>query len=237
MGQDSNSGNAQAAANRTFRLKRSPGFYNVVTGIGKPLIGWYYDLRCEGRELIPESGPVFLAMKHINIFDIMAVAVSVERQLNTLQKVELTENPMLEYLLEKAGAIPIDRDDTLSAISREAVSYSKWLLNHDEAVALFPEMTRIIGYVGKLHPDLITHYSRRVREVPTFSVGIWYDDPINWTRRGNRVEIRIEKADMSGGSLEEIADSMGKQMARLSRVEYHPELSPKYLNKKGVLGG
>ena len=222
-------------ARKGYHLKRSPGFYSLVKEMGKHLMNSYYDLSCEGAELIPEKGPMFLAMKHVNILDILAVAVCVDRQLNTLQKIELARNPILGYLLEKAGGISIDREHTLSTATKEAMRYTKWLLQSGEALALFPEMTRIVGYTGKLHPDLINHYHKSVEPIPTFCVGIWYSEPERWLKPGNRIEIMIENADMRGETLEEIADSMGRQMARLSRVDYRPKDSPKYLYKNGPM--
>jgi 1-acyl-sn-glycerol-3-phosphate acyltransferase len=170
-------------------------------------------------------------MKHINLLDIIALAYCTGRQLNTLQKIELAKIPLIgEYLMD-IGGIPIDRTDSFSKTTANAFRYTVWLLNQGEVVCYFPEMTRASGYVAKVHPDLITHYRRRVRDIPTLCVGVSYEHDKAWYLPKNKVDVRIEEADLSGDSLEEISDSLGHQMARLSGLEYLPGLSKKYLDK------
>jgi 1-acyl-sn-glycerol-3-phosphate acyltransferase len=199
-----------------------------------------YDLCVEGVDEIPKKGPATIMYKHIAWYDPFTIACAIDRPVSVLAKKELYSFPPFAKFFEAVGGIKMDRSNTRRTWA--SLDYAMWLLDQGEILALAPEMTRTPGFTGQIHPDFVVNYlkknarnlDRRYESIPILCAGLWYENMDFIPRYGTKIEIRMERADLGDGSLDSLADSVGRQMARLSRVEYHPERTERYLKRNAI---
>ena len=123
---------------RTRRRGVNSFVYWPVRWVVRPAILVYFRLRRLGIEHIPEGG-VILASNHRSFLDPFAIGCCLGRPIYFVAKQELFKNPMLGWILNCLGAFPIKR----GASDDESVATSLALLEHGQAVVIFPEGTRI----------------------------------------------------------------------------------------------
>jgi 1-acyl-sn-glycerol-3-phosphate acyltransferase len=117
----------------------------IVVGFGRALLSLTCRVDAPDLEKIPSSGPVILAINHINSLEIpVLVAWLYPRKLIGLAKIETWNNPFMGWLFTLYEAISIHRGEVdLEAIHRCLVA-----LSEGEFLAIAPEGTR--SYDGKL---------------------------------------------------------------------------------------
>src|SRR5918992_3866868 len=123
---------------RTRRRGVNRFVYWPVRLVVKACIRAYFRLRRLGREHIPEGG-VVLAANHRSFLDPFAIGCCIPRPIYFVAKQELFRNPILGWFLNCMGAFPIRRGES----DEESMETALRLLEHGEAVVIFPEGTRI----------------------------------------------------------------------------------------------
>jgi 1-acyl-sn-glycerol-3-phosphate acyltransferase len=123
---------------RTRRRGVNPFVYWPVRWLLKPAILVYFRLRRLGTEHIPGGG-VILASNHRSFLDPFLIGVCIGRPIYFVAKRELFRNPALGWLLNCLGAFPIKRGES----DEESMATARALLEHGQAVVIFPEGTRI----------------------------------------------------------------------------------------------
>ena len=122
---------------------------NTVSGVGYLLYGLgkslfallftlLFNIRVEGRESFPVSGPVVFCANHISWWDPPLLAVVAPRTVRFMAKQELFSNRVFGYLLRGVGAFPIKR----GAADRRAIKEALSILETGQALGMFPEGTR-----------------------------------------------------------------------------------------------
>ena len=109
------------------------------------LINTLYRIRVEGREHLPESGPVALVCNHVSFVDALVIAGCIRRPVRFVMHRTFYELPVLNFIFRTAGAIPIAsarEDPDMLARAYERISR---YLEAGEVVCIFPE--------GGLTPD------------------------------------------------------------------------------------
>lgn len=74
------------------------------------LIRSMFFIKVDGRENIPQNGPVILCANHTSNFDPLVLRTQINREINFLAKKECFENKILAFVLKKFNAIPVDRN-------------------------------------------------------------------------------------------------------------------------------
>ena len=97
-------------------------------------------LTVEGRELIPDDGPMIFMGNHQSNFDIMALFQAAPRRFAWLAKEELFKVPVFGNSMKSAGYIPINRGDGRDAL--RSLDRAAQLISAGASVAIFPEGTR-----------------------------------------------------------------------------------------------
>ncbi|HHW23666.1 MAG TPA: 1-acyl-sn-glycerol-3-phosphate acyltransferase [Clostridiaceae bacterium] len=117
----------------------------MLYSIGKVLFHIYFRIfkrvSVEGRENIPEKGPVLLYANHPSAWDMFLIGVFVKRRVHYMAKVELFKNPFLAFLLRSLGAFPVSRGKGDVGSVKTVLR----LLREGKIVGIFPEGTRTRG--------------------------------------------------------------------------------------------
>jgi 1-acyl-sn-glycerol-3-phosphate acyltransferase len=101
----------------------------------------WFDLRIEGAELMPATGPVILCMNHESILDIPAVAVASTRPITFMAKRELFRHPTVGRAFGRMGAFSVDRE----LFDLRAIRIGLEVVRGGEVLGMYPEGTRKPG--------------------------------------------------------------------------------------------
>ena len=102
-------------------------------------------LRVEGREHLPESGPVIIAANHLSAMDAVAIPLAAGRPVSFLGKAEYFQMPgvkgrLVAGFMERVGTIPVDRAKGRAALL--SLDSAQKALEDGRAFAMHPEGTR-----------------------------------------------------------------------------------------------
>jgi 1-acyl-sn-glycerol-3-phosphate acyltransferase len=141
-----------------------PRIYRLAMAVCSPLIRWWGRLEVTGAELLPEHGPLLLAVNHDSNWDPVAVGISglPRRQIRALAKVSLWKTPGLGWLLDGMGQIPIERGTGDTGAMDRAVAE----LRAGACLGIFPEGTRTRGRVLRARSG----FGRLAQAVPEATV-------------------------------------------------------------------
>ena len=108
----------------------------------------YWRVEVDGRNHVPESGPVILAPVHRSFMDFFVVSEVTRRKIFYMTKEEMWKSPLLGAFLDSVGAFPVHRDGA----DRLALERAQDVLERGDVLILFPEGTRRAGpVVDDLH--------------------------------------------------------------------------------------
>jgi glycerol-3-phosphate O-acyltransferase/dihydroxyacetone phosphate acyltransferase len=124
--------------------------YQALRAAADVALHWYYaDVVVQGRERIPEHGPLIITANHPNaLVDALVVGTTMRRRVLLTAKATLFENPVLALVLRTVGVVPLrrakdERDATAAAGSAsrnsDAFRMVTRALRQERAVLVFPE--------------------------------------------------------------------------------------------------
>ena len=91
-----------------------------------------------GKENVPKKGPVVIVPNHKSFWDPFFIAIVLRRPVHFMGKAEHFDGPMAAIFL-RLGAFPVRRGES----DADAVDTARAILARGDALALFPEGTRI----------------------------------------------------------------------------------------------
>lgn len=99
-----------------------------------------YRLNIEGREHVPERKPFIICANHICWLDPLAVgaALPARYKIHFMGKKELFKNFFFSFILKKAYAFPVNREEADYGAIKKALQ----LLKNGQVLGLFPEGSR-----------------------------------------------------------------------------------------------
>lgn len=115
--------------------------------------GALFRIHGEALGRVPARGPLILIFNHVNLLEIPLYYARLQpRPLRGLVLAERWKNPLLAWVLNSCGAIPLER----GGINRGAIYQSLEVLKAGEILNIMPEGTR--SYDGRLrrgHPGVV----------------------------------------------------------------------------------
>lgn len=114
-------------------------FYTVIRAIATPILHLLFSIKFEGKENIPESGPLVVCSNHRSFIDPAFIAIGVKkRKFCFMSKKELFSFKPFAFLISKLGAFPVDR----GAGDMDAIKNAEEYLKKGRPLMIFPEGTR-----------------------------------------------------------------------------------------------
>jgi len=119
--------------------------YEVAHAVVPPVAKLVWRPRIEGLHNIPETGPVIVASNHLSFADSMVIPIVVPRKVVFLAKEDYftgtgVKGALVRGWFEGIGMVPVDRDDTRSAIASLDIALD--VLGRGEAFGIYPEGAR-----------------------------------------------------------------------------------------------
>jgi 1-acyl-sn-glycerol-3-phosphate acyltransferase len=127
-----------------------PVLYWVIKAILTPVLRGLYRIRIEGREHVPERGPVILAANHRSFMDSIFLPLVIRRRVTFVAKAEYFDDRKTAWFFRGVGQIPIRREG--GSASDRALASATEVLEQGGVFGIYPEGTRTRdGYLHRGH--------------------------------------------------------------------------------------
>ncbi len=113
-------------------------FYEFARWVFGIVMKLFFNVKAEGLEKIPLSGPLVVCANHISWWDPCLVAYLVPRPVHFMAKKELFKNRLIAFFLRKLHAFPVNRDKPDIGAIRQGMT----ILKNGDVLGIFPEGTR-----------------------------------------------------------------------------------------------
>ena len=114
--------------------------YWLVKAILTPVLRFFFRVRVEGIEHLPESGPAILASNHLSFSDSIFLPLVVRRRVTFVAKAEYFDDPKTAWFFRAVGQIPIKRGG--GSASQRALDSAREVLEAGQLFGIYPEGTR-----------------------------------------------------------------------------------------------
>ena len=205
-------------------MKRNSLVYSVTRKTARLVLSFFYQIKIERTETLPDHGPVVILPKHQSWTDIPLVSLTFKPLLYFIAKKELFKYPFVRGYLSLVGAIPVDRQRSIRTLDSFKILPS--LLRAGEKIVIFPEGTYVRDVVGSGKSRLIQMILRFQSElkgpIPFIPVGIRYGEKVGWRRR---VEICVGHPLFGEGASDAIplTNQVMKEISCLCQLPQCPE--------------
>ncbi len=102
------------------------------------LLRTLFGFKVEGGHHEPASGPLLIVSNHVSDLDPLVVGAALRRRVHFMAKIELFGPPLLRWWVTACGAFPVRRGEA----DRQALRTARTILEHGQALVMFPEGTR-----------------------------------------------------------------------------------------------
>ena len=143
--------------------------YWVIKAVMTPVLRVTYRVRVEGREHLPEQGPVILAANHRSFLDSIFLPLVIGRRVTFVAKAEYFDDRKTAWFFRGLGQIPIRRSG--GSASQGALDAATEVLQAGGVFGIYPEGTRTRdGYTHRGHTG-VARLARRTG-APIVPVGL-----------------------------------------------------------------
>lgn len=156
------------------RMDLAYRFGHLLSKIFLPTFG---SIVVEGRDRMPKSGPLLVAVNHQTYSDPAVLIYAFNRPVWWMAKRSLFKGPFISWVLRQVHVFPIERD----RMDLAALAMAQDYLDRGRALVVFPEGTRHPGALGKGRDGLA--YLALRTGVPLIPVGVTGTDKIRHVLR------------------------------------------------------
>ena len=114
--------------------------YWVLKAIFTPLLRFFFRIRVEGLEHLPDDGAAILASNHLSFSDSIFLPLVLRRRITFVAKAEYFEDPKTAWFFRAVGQIPIKRTGGSAAMA--ALDAAAEVLDDGHLFGIYPEGTR-----------------------------------------------------------------------------------------------
>lgn len=114
--------------------------YWVLKVVLTPILRFFYRVRVEGLEHVPEDGPAILASNHVSFCDSVFLPLVLRRRVTFVAKAEYFEDPKTAWIFRALGQIPVKREG--GSASQRALDSATEVLQAGGLFGIYPEGTR-----------------------------------------------------------------------------------------------
>jgi 1-acyl-sn-glycerol-3-phosphate acyltransferase len=114
--------------------------YETLHAVVQPLAKAIWRPTVEGIDNVPRTGGLLIASNHVSFVDSVVIPIVAPRKVVFLAKAEYFEKPLSRAWFNAMGSVPVDRDDTKSAMDSLQIALD--VLERGEAFGIYPEGTR-----------------------------------------------------------------------------------------------
>lgn len=214
--------------------------YRFLRWISGIMLHWFYsEIRTEGKDRIPSSGPMLVAVNHPNaMVDSLVAGWVVPRRLRLTAKATLARNPLIAILFKLIGVVPLSRaGDEPPSTGRDrfrnkgAFDEIIGVLKSGGCVLIFPEGRSNNDDLTPLKTGLarIALQAREngVRGLMILPIGLNFEDKaVPATRVVARIGIPISLDTWQGSSPRELTDLLTSHLAEVSDSATMPPSIP-----------
>jgi len=163
----------------------------ILRGLIRGALVTLSDFHIEGKENIPESGPLLVVGNHFSFIDPVAVIGVSPWPLEFLSGTQLPNAPWIVRWIPKVyGVLPVHR----GSVSRSALRNAEMVLRQDGVVGIFPEGGNWANVLRPARPGAAYLAARtEARILPVGIDGVWNIFPRLKEGRRAKVTIRIGK--------------------------------------------
>ncbi len=122
--------------------------YKIARGILVAYTKVFYRIKIIGKENEPKDGGCVVIANHSSLFDPIAVAVAIKRDINFMAKSDLEKHAIMRWLFKCCGVVSINR----GASDMVALRKTCEIVSNGNVTGVFPQGTRIQCY----SPDVET---------------------------------------------------------------------------------
>ncbi|MDQ6716861.1 MAG: lysophospholipid acyltransferase family protein [Gemmatimonadota bacterium] len=213
--------------------------YRALRWVSGIMLHWFYsEIRIEGSEQIPPTGPMLVAVNHPNaMVDSLIAGWVVPRRLRITATATLLGNPAIAVLFKLLGVVPLKRaaDQTVASGDRmrnkEAFEELLQVLGGGGAVLIFPEgrsnSDELLPLKTGLARIALEAKQSGVRNLWIVPIGLHFEEK---GTPGSRVSVRVADPialdEWSGDSAHELTDVVTARLTNASRRAAFPLESP-----------
>lgn len=216
--------------------------YWVLKALLSPILFLFWRVKVEGRQHVPQRGPVILAPNHTSFCDSLFLPLVLQRRVTFVAKAEYFDSWKTAWFFRAAGQIPMRREG--GSASERALAAAREVLEAGQVLGIYPEGTRspdgrlYRGHTGVARlalqcnapivpvalrgtPEVQPRGSKLLR--PFKRIEISFGEPLNQERFTGRVDPMALRA---------LTDELMFEIRRMSGQEY----VDRYAKKHDVVG-
>ena len=114
--------------------------YWLMKHLLTPVLRFFYGIRVEGLEHVPDGGAAILASNHVSFSDSIFLPLVLKRRVTFVAKAEYFEDPKTAWFFRAMGQIPIKREG--GSASQRALDAAREVLEQGGLFGIYPEGTR-----------------------------------------------------------------------------------------------
>ncbi len=208
-------------------------FYRIVTLIARPVLVGYFKLTAVNADVVPEKGPVFLLINHVNFFDPFWVYVMLKRPVYFAATEDLFRKRFLGQLLKWVGGFPKRKGSNDYRAVRSILD----IVKKGGIIGIFPEGVRSWDGLNSPVIPTITRLIKRLKiSVITCRMEGAYLAYPRWAKKWRRIPVKGIFNKLYNG--DDIPEDEGRIYSDISESirnrDYELDIEPKKYRYKGL---